>query len=243
MLAVPGFATLDQALTSLLYSGEQTDSTGLQYLRARFYDPASGRFNRMDPFAGNFSDPLSLHKYLYTHGDPVNGVDPSGEIYVALFAALDAYGIYLEGVTAGFAALAAGEDAIEGFKYGVLVSAGIGAGTYVGFRLLSPYAGAVFRAVRVNSGYWARLFGGRLFSGRLADLGTGFVQRGRPLLNRIGDMRLFNADNFRYNLATLWDLNPPPAGYDAHHVFPQKLRSRFRQLGVDIDDPAFGAWW
>jgi RHS repeat-associated protein len=72
------------ALTSLLYSGEQTDRTGLQYLRARYYDPRSGRFNRLDPFAGNTSDPQSLHKYLYAHGDPVNGIDPSGEFIVPI---------------------------------------------------------------------------------------------------------------------------------------------------------------
>jgi len=66
-------------LTDLLYSGEITDSTtGQQYLRARYYDPASGRFNRVDPFAGNLGDPLSLNKYLYTHGNPVGGIDPSG---------------------------------------------------------------------------------------------------------------------------------------------------------------------
>ncbi|MEX2316268.1 MAG: RHS repeat-associated core domain-containing protein [Pirellulales bacterium] len=69
---------VDAALTSLLYSGEQTDKTGLQYLRARYYDPTNGRFNRLDPFAGNVSDPQSLHKYLYAHSNPVNGVDPSG---------------------------------------------------------------------------------------------------------------------------------------------------------------------
>ena len=66
-------------LTTLLYSGEQTDAaTGKQYLRARYYDPVTGRFNRVDPFAGNFSDPQSLHKYLYTHANPVMGIDPSG---------------------------------------------------------------------------------------------------------------------------------------------------------------------
>ena len=69
------------AMTSLLYSGELTDATtGLQYLRARYYDPTSGRFIRLDPFTGNNFDPLSLHKYLYTHGNPVMGVDPSGEV-------------------------------------------------------------------------------------------------------------------------------------------------------------------
>jgi RHS repeat-associated protein len=67
------------ALTEFLYSGEQFDSKiGQQYLRARYYDPATGRFNRLDPFFGNLNDPQSLHKYLYTHADPVNGIDPNG---------------------------------------------------------------------------------------------------------------------------------------------------------------------
>jgi hypothetical protein len=32
----------------------------------------------MDTFKGNLSDPLSLHKYLYAHNNPVNMTDPSG---------------------------------------------------------------------------------------------------------------------------------------------------------------------
>ncbi|QDT44037.1 tRNA(Glu)-specific nuclease WapA precursor [Gimesia alba] len=68
-----------QAATSYLYSGEQFDpKIGQQYLRARYYDATTGRFNRLDPFAGNTNDPQSLHKYLYTHADPINGTDPSG---------------------------------------------------------------------------------------------------------------------------------------------------------------------
>jgi RHS repeat-associated protein len=73
------------ALTEFLYSGEQFDSKiGQQYLRARYYDPATGRFNRLDPFFGNLNDPQSLHKYLYTHADPVNGIDPSGEMTISM---------------------------------------------------------------------------------------------------------------------------------------------------------------
>jgi RHS repeat-associated protein len=73
-----GFDT-SQALTEFLYSGEQFDSKiGQQYLRTRYYDPATGRFNRLDPFFGNLNDPQSLHKYLYTHADPINRIDPSG---------------------------------------------------------------------------------------------------------------------------------------------------------------------
>jgi RHS repeat-associated protein len=69
------------AFTNLLYSGEQFDQRiAMQYLRARYYDPASGTFNRLDPFAGNIQDPQSLHKYLYVHGDPIQGIDPTGLI-------------------------------------------------------------------------------------------------------------------------------------------------------------------
>jgi RHS repeat-associated protein len=66
------------ALTSLLYSGEKTDPTGLQYLRSRYYDSTTGRFTSFDSFAGKIQDPLSLHKYLYTQADAVMGIDPSG---------------------------------------------------------------------------------------------------------------------------------------------------------------------
>jgi RHS repeat-associated protein len=62
-----------------LYRGEQYDSDlGLYYLRARYYNPTTGRFMSRDPLSGQAKDPASLHKYLYANGDPVNGIDPSG---------------------------------------------------------------------------------------------------------------------------------------------------------------------
>jgi RHS repeat-associated protein len=63
------------------FAGEQRDpESGLDYLRARYYDPATGRFLSRDPLPGEETIPLSLNKYLYVHGNPVNLVDPSGQI-------------------------------------------------------------------------------------------------------------------------------------------------------------------
>ena len=62
-----------------LYRGEQYDSDlGLYYLRARYYNPNTGRFLSRDPEDGKRSNPKSLHKYLYADGDPINGIDPMG---------------------------------------------------------------------------------------------------------------------------------------------------------------------
>jgi len=97
MLAGTGLTTAATALTSILYSGQWTMKSGQQYLRARFYDPASGTFNRLDPFAGNLADPQSLHKYLYSHANPVMGVDPTGLFFdyaIGVFNRLYFTGVY-----------------------------------------------------------------------------------------------------------------------------------------------------
>lgn len=66
------------------YCGEQFESAlGLYYLRARHMNAASGRFWTKDRYAGDSADPLSLHKYIYTNGDPVNGMDPSGYLTIS----------------------------------------------------------------------------------------------------------------------------------------------------------------
>ncbi len=67
------------------YTGESYDSvTGLYHLRARDYDPKTGRFISMDEHPGSQSIPLTLNKYLYGNADPVNHVDPSGNIFISI---------------------------------------------------------------------------------------------------------------------------------------------------------------
>ncbi|MFV0442118.1 MAG: RHS repeat-associated core domain-containing protein [Planctomycetaceae bacterium] len=130
------------ALTSYLYSGEQFDSRiGQQYLRARWYDPATGRFNRLDPFFGNSSDPQSFHKYGYVHGDPISGVDPSGQ-FVGLLISITLRGGLLAG---GFGAISYAYSRARGLGHDVaLQNAKIAA--YIGFSLAVPYIRGLVQA-------------------------------------------------------------------------------------------------
>jgi RHS repeat-associated protein len=54
------------------YNGEAHDmDSGLQFLRARYYDPSMGRFISRDSYLGSIMQPLSLNRYDYTQNNPV----------------------------------------------------------------------------------------------------------------------------------------------------------------------------
>ncbi len=66
--------------TNLGFTGEHTDPTGLQYLRARYYDPRTAAFLSRDPvrgFVGGQS--IRWNPYIYAGANPVNYTDPSGQ--------------------------------------------------------------------------------------------------------------------------------------------------------------------
>jgi RHS repeat-associated protein len=74
-----------------LFTGEARDPRiGHDYLRARYYDPQTGRFTSRDSVRGTLNAPLSLNSYLYAHANPVMHRDPSGHLIleVAVGAAL-----------------------------------------------------------------------------------------------------------------------------------------------------------
>lgn len=60
------------------YAGEYTDSeSGLQYLRTRYYDSATGQFLTVDPWFE-----VTRERYSYVGGDPLNAVDPTGLVRI-----------------------------------------------------------------------------------------------------------------------------------------------------------------
>jgi RHS repeat-associated protein len=58
------------------FTGRENDGTGLQYNRARYYEPSNGRFISQDPagFAGS-----GPNLYWYANGSPLDITDPTGE--------------------------------------------------------------------------------------------------------------------------------------------------------------------
>ncbi len=66
----------------ICYTGGIWDSsTGLYYLNARYYDPETGRFLSEDTYRGTADTPQMLHLYVYCANNPVNYVDPSGNVW------------------------------------------------------------------------------------------------------------------------------------------------------------------
>jgi RHS repeat-associated protein len=60
----------------LKFTGQQQDPTGLYNLRARHYNPATGRFTQTDPLAR--SSGAYLNAYEYANLNPIAYIDPTG---------------------------------------------------------------------------------------------------------------------------------------------------------------------
>jgi RHS repeat-associated protein len=83
------------------YAGQYTDEeSGLVYMRARYYDPATQQFISKDPMVG-----MSGQPYVYAGANPVNAVDPTGNFWDylpdAFFIGWDIADIWNEGLNWG----------------------------------------------------------------------------------------------------------------------------------------------
>ena len=87
-------------LSNYGFQDEQKDSeSGLIYLRARYYDPTTGRFTSQDPVSGSLENPQSQNGYNYANDNPVNLNDPTGEMPTVVIGAI--IGAVAGGVTNG----------------------------------------------------------------------------------------------------------------------------------------------
>jgi RHS repeat-associated protein len=70
-------STAGPSQTDYGYTGEFT-ANDMVYLRARQYAPGMGRFLTRDTWSGDVDNPLSMNRWGYVEGNPVNLSDPSG---------------------------------------------------------------------------------------------------------------------------------------------------------------------
>jgi RHS repeat-associated protein len=70
--------TNETTSNSHTFSGEQIDPTGLSYNRARYYNPAIGRFISRDTFGGSPNNPLSMNRFIYAANNPAGKADHNG---------------------------------------------------------------------------------------------------------------------------------------------------------------------
>jgi RHS repeat-associated protein len=148
-------------LTSYGFTGEWTDVTGLQYLRARYYSPVTGGFLSRDPFSGSLNQPATLNAYSYVGGNPVRYTDASGRCF----------------------------DGISTVLCGMVLSAGagalIGAGMDIGAQIINMHPqspGQVFNClnwsevwVTAGAGAISGLAGVASFGAFTAIFGTSFI--------------------------------------------------------------------
>ena len=63
------------------YTGHIKDSaTGLNYMQARYMDPITGRFLSTDPVGFSVGRTGMFNRYSYVLNNPMNAIDPTGEI-------------------------------------------------------------------------------------------------------------------------------------------------------------------
>lgn len=84
--------TTDNPFTYVGGLGVMAEADGLYFMRARFYDPDTGRFLGKDPVEGALTDPRGLHRYMYGLNSPVVLTDASGEIIPLVIVAAVLWG-------------------------------------------------------------------------------------------------------------------------------------------------------
>jgi RHS repeat-associated protein len=120
------------------FAGEPFDPVaGLQYHRARHYDPTIGRFTSTDPEPGVPETPPTFHRYLYAGSNPVDRIDPTGRDWtlpsLTIGQAIQASTYVFWGVTLGARATGYAKDWSEAFNMGTIASLGT-------LALLTPYS-------------------------------------------------------------------------------------------------------
>ena len=146
--------------TSMLYNGEAYDMrTGLYNMRARWYSPSNARWERLDPFAGNPSDPFSYNKYGFVHSNPITGTDPTGMYFSmgSMMTTMSIAGGITGGIIGGVYATFAGTNIVLGVLGGAAIGTALGVGlTYGGIAVAGSvhWIGSLLLSIIAGEAGW-----------------------------------------------------------------------------------------
>ena len=153
------------------WQGKEFDGEhGKYYFGARYFDPFFALWASPDP-AGQFANPYSYG------GDPVNYVDPSGEIVIAAILAGAAVGAVIGGGTAVYQCNVHGQGDCSGSYVATSAVVGAAAGAAGGLAAGAVSASGIGASIvgstglASHSGFWAAFAGGAIeggFSGAAA---------------------------------------------------------------------------
>jgi RHS repeat-associated protein len=208
------------------FAGHEYDTeTGLSYMQARYYDPATGRFISEDPAfldigAAAFSEkyqrsleqhlqnPQFLNSYAYGLNNPVTFRDPQGEIVPLI-------------ILGAWAAVEFGLSAYDAYS------------TYQ--TLASSEAGGLEKAVTLG-GFAAGL---ALPGGGYGMVGKQVVKHGDGVVGAVKagvtvSTATPNASNYRGIFQKMFGYLDPET--QVHHCLPQKYEKLFTDVGINIHD-------
>jgi RHS repeat-associated protein len=218
------FTSLGNGESGFGYTGEQSDGSGLVYLRARYMDPKTGRFITADPFPGVLSMPSTLNGYPYAVNNPLSYTDPSGEIVPLLLAALGASvaggvisgGLNLLSQCTGYSSLEECTKCADWSAVGAAAGAGALAGLF-GF-------GVGLLAIPMGIGFGMTLLGGAIVgtaSGQVYRIAyLSLLGRQDQIPNELGHLDDILVDGFLGALGSA-------VGYGVYqHLHPPKLTSQ-----------------
>ena len=146
------------------YTGQYHDAEiGQYYLRARQYEPYLNRFISRDPVRGEYKEPLTLHRYLYALNDPIDRIDPAGElsfgsVMTGVGWGLRAYGAYsaATGILGRVRQFVHGAS-LRNVVMGAVIDVSLNLGVGKAFGFLAKFGGKLINAAgRKASNIWKR---------------------------------------------------------------------------------------
>ncbi|AEG00906.1 RHS repeat-associated core domain-containing protein [Methylomonas methanica] len=209
------------------YAGREPDATGLIYYRARYYDPALGRFAQRDP--AGFAD--GINPYAYVGNSPVNFRDPLGlskakpvVVAASAFAGTSKISGYLDAFQTGLDVVGLvpglGEpvDLVNGTIYaarGDKVNAGLSYAAAIPFAgwgaTIGKFANKVDNAIGV-----------RKASGGVDFVGSPDLYPVKPGQSNIVSIEYTGTRNRDFGAANeaagFGNRQKPPSGYSWHHL-------------------------